>query len=233
VTARRLDGVSYVEHLRRAGVEMPELGSTIVLALHPAARPARGRELGGPFGAVERERFGGKIATVTPLGPGPAVTAITIEMLAALGVSAVIGVGIASRLARDGRACLDSEGFVIDTAASDESVANSYGGHRGADPKMTNLLCNELGYPAVKTFSTSVPFRLDVGAALACGASTVEMEAAALFSVSKEMDIAVGLTVVISDTTTPTTWQPADSSEVRNQATALGARCRAIAETNL
>jgi len=233
VTARRLDGRVYVDHLRDTGVDMPDLGTTIVLALHPAARPARGRELGGPFGAVERERFGGKVATIAPLGPGPAVTAITLEMLAALGVSTVIAVGIASRLAHDGVDHDDGIGFVIDTAVADESVARSYGGHLRADPELTELLCHELGYSTATTFSTSTPFRLDVEAALESGATTVEMEAAALFSVSREMAMTVGLAVVISDVTTSKSWQPADNTEVRDRAFALGARCRTVAETML
>jgi len=233
VSAPRLDGRAYVDHLRNTGVEMPDLGATIVLALHPAARPARGRELGGPFGAVERERFGRRIVTVAPLGPGPAVTAITLEMLAALGVSTVIAVGIASRLRHDARPCDDGPGFVVEAAVADESVAHSYGGHLRADPEVSKMLCHELGYSSVTTFSTSVPFRLDVNAALGSGASTVEMEAAALFSVSREMAISVGLAVVISDVTTPESWQAADNREVQERALALGGRCRAIAETML
>jgi len=75
--ATHLNASTYLDHLRSSGSELPCLGDTVVLALHPAARPPRPRQLGGPFGAVEIERRGGRVVTVSPLGPGPAVVAIT------------------------------------------------------------------------------------------------------------------------------------------------------------
>ncbi|NOX28992.1 MAG: hypothetical protein GXP35_02910 [Actinobacteria bacterium] len=227
--ASQLNASSYLDHLQSSGNDLPTLGDTVVLALHPSARPSRPRQLGGPFGAVEIERRGGRVITVSPLGPGPAVVAITVELLAALGVSNIIATGIASVLAAQEIPGDEPSGFVVEAAISNDSVSCRYGDRLHADPELTDLLRHEVGLSTATSYSTSTPFRLDVAAALASGANLIEMEAAAFFSVSNELGLSAGLAVVPSDVTTATSWHPLDPAVVNARVAALAERCRAIA----
>lgn len=228
MTAEHLDGSRYLQHLRASGVEMPNLGERVLLALHPAARPRRARLLGGPFGSVETTRFGPDVTTVAPLGPGPAVAAMTIEMLAGLGVVEVVAVGVVSRVWSDEDPPEPGAVLVVESAVTDDSVSARYGGQMTAACELSGRLRTHLEAESAKAYSTSTPFRLDVSAVLESGADVVDMEAAALFSSASTFEIAVALAIVISDSTTLAGWQPGDVGTVRRRVGEVASRCRAL-----
>ena len=212
MTSQGLDAAKYLEHLRSTGSVVPSLPDGVVLAMHPGARPRRAKALGGPFGAVERERDG--VVTVSTLGPGSAVAAMTIEMLAALGVRTVVGVGIASAVdttsaagAPDRPAGHVGDVFVVTSAGPGGQVSAAYGGVTDADADLSARLRRRLEVSDVRAWSTPVPFRLDLDAVVRDGAHVVEMEASALFAAGAACGVAVALAVVVSDVSSTSGWQ--------------------------
>ena len=223
-----LDGRRYLEHLGSSGVRLPALGSAVVLALHPAARPNRARRLRCPFGLVDRSRGRSSTTTVSPLGPGAAVAAMTVEMLHALGVKTILGVGVASAVQPAAAARNHGSVLVVEGAVGTEAVSAAYSGDPRADAALVGQLCTALEAERGRAFSTAVPFRLDLDAVARSSADVIDMEAAALFSAANAFGLAAGLAVVISDTTGPGSWVAGDPNAVRCAVGAVAGTAREI-----
>lgn len=221
----RLDAAAYLDHLGSTGTPIDSPGATVLLALHPAALARRSRTQRAPYGSVQRPRRGIPIATVQPHGPGPAVAAMAVDLLAASGVEAIVGVGIASLLDHGGSPV--PRAVVIDSAVADESVSPRYGGHPHADPALTSRLDDTVDNSVRgAAFSTAVPFRVDRTAALASGATVIDMEAAALFAAAHTCGIAAALVVVPSDLTGADHWKALDPTPVAETVGAIANRIR-------
>lgn len=225
-----LDGRRYLAHLGSAGVSLPELGSVVVMALHPGARPLRARTIDGPFGAVDQGRGRNKAITISPLGPGAAVVAMTVEMLHALGVRTIFAVGVASAIQRCAEGRSHGSVVVIDNAVANDAVSAAYSADARADAALTDELCVALEAERGQAFSTSIPFRLDLEAVMGSSADVVDMEAAALFSAATAFGVAAALAVVISDTTTANEWIPGDPATLRPAVRAVGDMARELVE---
>lgn len=224
---RGLDAASYLAHVIASGGVVPDLDPAVVLALTPAARPRRARSLGGPFGAAERDRTG--VVSVSPVGPGPAVAAMTIELAAACGVRDLVAIGTAGSFDRTHDGAPDAgTHLVVEASRSDESVSRRYGGCCHADPGLTGELARRLGADRTVAWTTAAPFRLDLDAVDASGASVIEMEAAALFAAGASTGVRVGLVVVVSDATTAAGWVGHDAVVVRRAVEGAAAACREL-----
>ena len=227
MTDTHLSAHAYLDHLSAVGQPAPALPGAVVCALHPSARPRKAKSLGGPFGAVERDKQTATV-TVSTLGPGAAVAAMTVEMLAAVGVTSIIAVGVASGVLRRGNEWDGAAVAVIADAISDESVSPAYGGWTNANEALTSRLCSAIGAEPVTSYSTSTPFRLDTEAVLASEAAVVDMEASALFASASDCGVAAALVVVISDMTSDDGWTACDRSVVDSRVVAVALACRAI-----
>lgn len=227
MTVESLDARLYLDHLAREGTVLPDLGDSVLLAMHPAARPRRGKSLGGPFAIAERAR-GESIPTVSPLGPGPAVAAMTVDMLACLGVKRLIVVGVASAVVRGDDAVAIGSTAVIHGSIADEVVSGRYGGHLQADVTLTDLLGSSLVANKLISYSTATPFRLDVAAVMDSGADLVEMESSAIFAASRCCSIATSAVVVVSDFTSAQGWIPGDKAVVAPAVSRLAESCRQL-----
>ena len=137
--------------------------------------------------------------------PGGPTAAVTIDLLATLGVSSVVAVGLAASLRHE---LSTGEVVVAGDAVADECVSKRYGGHLDADPHLTAALSASLGASVVTAATTDAPFRQfphDV-ARLAHQAAVLEMEGAALFAASFQCSIRCGLVLVVSDLLAPSGW---------------------------
>ena len=221
-----LDARSYLAHLRTNGVVSPKLGDTVVLALHPAATARRSRSHPSPFGSVQLPRRGVPIPTVTPIGPGPAVAAMTVDLLAESGVGTIVGIGIASHVDRDGQP--PPRAVVIGAAISDESVSARYDERLLADPALTRKLLDTVEHADVGiAYTTAAPFRVDTSKVMASAALVIEMEASALFAAGNRRGVKVGLVVVPSDRTAADHWVPLPAGPVAESVGAIANRIRA------
>ena len=218
-----LDARSYLAHLKTMGQTAPDLGKSVLLALHPAARPSRSRSIDGPFGSIDIERRGPRIPTVSPLGPGSAVAAMTVDLLAALGVETIVGVGVGSEIGSETGPCAP---IVINAATANNMVSEAYGGQCIADGSLSDALASRLGCAQGLSFTTSTPFRLDQNAAVASGAAVIDMEAAALFASAHALGIKSTIVIVPSDTTGLRYWQSGDHAVVSTLVKEVANQCR-------
>ena len=228
IMSRGLDAKAYLADLADNGIPLPQLPRAIVLAMHPDVFPRRCREMAGPFGRVVATRRAPSVVTVGPLGPGPAVAAVTIELLAELGVTSIVAVGIASAVQRDDVALVPGSFVVVDEAVTSDAVASAYAPSTNASRSLTASVVEATQAQRGRTYSTSIPFRLDVEDVLASGADVVEMEGAALFAAAASRGVEVSLAVAISDVTSVDGWKPGDRSIVGASTTALADTCREV-----
>ncbi len=151
------------------------------------------------------------LAFVSGYGLGAPMTAIMLEILAALGVEQFILLGTAGALANT----LNAADIVLCTqAVCDEGVSKDYTNRTlaEADESLINILKTVL--PTAKTgksWTTSSLFR-ETAAETAyyaqAGITTVEMEAATLFSIAQAKNLKAAAVFVISDLLADNKWEP-------------------------
>jgi len=226
--SRGLDAKAYLADMADNGISLPTLPRAVVLALHPEAIPRKGKEVNGPFGRIVTTRRSPSVATVSPLGPGPAVAAVTVELLAELGVTTIVAVGIASAVDRGDGGLESGSVAVIEQAVLSGDVSAAYGTSKSASVLLTGRVADVAGARRVSTYCTSVPFRLDVDDVVSSGADVVEMEASALFASAASRGLEVALAVVVSDVTSAEGWRPGVRSVVGAAIGELATTCREL-----
>ena len=194
----------YLDALRHR----PRLGSNAVLVFDSSAVPKRGRlKRPSPFRAIAP--MGESSAVVLAAGPGGPTAAVTIELLAQLGVDSIVTVGLAASLRPDQNV---GEPVVPVAAISDEGVSSRYGGHLLPDPELATKLTVATGAITGATVSIDTPFRHDAHriAELSEAAVTLEMECAAIFAASNHLGIRSAAILVVSDHLLSSGWLMGD-----------------------
>jgi len=220
-----LSASNYVQQ----GDERSRLPERVVLVFDESALPRRGRRKHpAPFRGVVTDKKS-SVAVVLASGPGGPTAAVTMELLATLGVTSVVAVGLAASLRLD---FATGSVMVAGDAVADECVSKRYGGHLEADPGLTASLCEALGAPTTTTATTDVPFRQfphDV-ARLAHHAGVLEMEGAVLFAAAAECGIRCGLVLVVSDLLAPSGWIMGNGAVAHQALTTSVATARTMLE---
>jgi uridine phosphorylase len=193
-----------------AGTPPPGVVLTWQASLAEQVRERRaGREIPGPAGPLAVLASGLGFARL-PIGAP--VAAIVIEELAALGLQAVVGVGTAGAIG-DGLAPGDL--VVCSGALRDEGTSHHYAPpDRFAlpDPGLTGRLRAQLPQAVPgPSWTTDAPYREtaeEITAYRAEGILTVEMEAAALFTVARHIGLAAAAVFCVSDVLHGEQWEP-------------------------
>lgn len=209
VTPRRL-----LEYRALQGVAADTPPRAVVLTwqarLQEQVRERRaGHEVPGPAGPLVVLPSG---LGFTRLPIGAPVAAIVIEELAALGVQAVVGVGTAGAIS-DRLAPGDL--VVCSGALRDEGTSHHYappGRFALPDPGLTRDLRAQLpqALPGM-SWTTDAPYREtaeEITAYRGEGILTVEMEAAALFTVARHTGVAAAAVFCVSDVMHGEQWEP-------------------------
>ena len=143
---------------------------------------------------------------------GAPVAAIVVEELAALGAEAVIGVGTAGAI---GGGLAAGDLVVCSRALRDEGTSHHYAPPErfaAPDPGLTGLLRAKLPAAASgPTWTTDAPYRETVEEITRYrgeGILTVEMEAAALFTVARLSGLAAAAAFCVSDVLHGEQWEP-------------------------
>jgi len=178
------------------------------------ARSRRHRRSSHPFRSVGSLSNG--VDIVVAPGPGSPVAAVTVEFLAAFGVTRLISVGTAGRLVPDGPSTR-----VVGQAVSDEGTSCHYGDDLRPDQDLLAALLTEQGGSAGVALTTDVPFRQTPRRLRSHSevADLIEMECAAIFSSARAFNIRAGAILVVSDTFGRHDWTRSDPAETL---TALG-----------
>ncbi len=149
-------------------------------------------------------------------GPGAPYAAIILEELAALGVRRFVIVGMAGSLQSD----LESGRTVVcERALRDEGTSHHYGAvgrYARPSPGLTRALRatldrNAIPYEVGATWTIDTPYRetlAEVRRYRSEGILTVEMEAAAVFTVARIRGCEAAALFVISDHLTDRKWEP-------------------------
>lgn len=158
---------------------------------------------------------GGKVAIIGRFGVGAPAAVVMLEELIAFGVKRFVSVGTAGGLVKG---LFPGELVVCSGALRDEGASYHYlpeGRPALPDPGLSDAL-------AAAFDSASVPYRRglswttdgiyretrpDVDAAVALGAVTVEMEAAALFAAAEYRRVPLAACFTISDSLAETEWR--------------------------
>lgn len=174
------------------------------------ASPRRHRRSRHPFRQLAS--LTDDVDIVVATGPGAPVAAITVELLAAFGVSRIIAVGSAGRL--DASASTPNTA-VIERAESDEGTSAHYGDNLSADRTLTAALVHRLEIPAATALTTDVPFRhtSERLSTHRSRADFVEMECAALFAASHHAGLAAAAIVIGSDEFDGDNWRPVQPAD--------------------
>lgn len=162
------------------------------------------------------ERTGGSVAVVGDFGLGAPATAMVLEGLVACGVTDVVIVGGAGTLQPD---CPLGSVVVCNRAIRDEGVSHHYvapGKYALPSPELTRRLTEAIaaaGLPARSgtTWTTDAPYRETVEEVRQFqreGVITVEMEAAALFSVAQVRGVRAAAAFFVTDSLADLTWRP-------------------------
>jgi uridine phosphorylase len=167
------------------------------------------REIAGPAGAVLELS---PTVGFARLPIGAPVVAIVLEELAVLGVELIVGVGTAGALAD---ALRPGDGVVCSAALRDEGTSHHYAPPSpwaSPDPGLVSSLQAALPDAAVgPTWTTDAPYREtteEIGRYRSEGILTVDMEAAALFTVAEALGLRAASVFCISDTLHGTEWAP-------------------------
>jgi len=167
------------------------------------------REVHGPAGplAVLTPRLG-----FARLPIGAPMAAIVVEELAALGVEAVVGVGTAGAIG-DGLAPGDL--VVCSGALRDEGTSHHYappGRFALPEPSLTRLLQARLPAAAFGlSWTTDAPYREtaeEIRRYRGEGILTMDMQAAALFTVARHTGLAAAAMFCVSDVLHGDQWEP-------------------------
>ncbi|MGH9279829.1 MAG: nucleoside phosphorylase [Acidimicrobiales bacterium] len=167
------------------------------------------REVAGPAGSVVELSPAVGFARL-PIG-APAV-GIVVEELAAVGVEVIVGVGTAGAIAGGLR---PGDTVLCSAALRDEGVSHHYApAARWAEPDEALLTRLRAALPDAvvgRSWTTDAPYRETLEEIVAYrgeGVLTVEMEAAALFTVSRCVGIRAASVFCISDILHGTEWEP-------------------------
>lgn len=212
----------FLEYLRRSGllpdvaapeaallVYQPDLSKHLVGAKRPPDV-----HLFAPVHVVERE--GGRIAVASGFGVGAPVAALVLEHLIAWGVQRFLSIGTAGGL-QPGAATGDI--VVCAGAIRDDGVSHHYApADAPALPSagLTARLAGELEARGIShrtgtTWTVDAPYRETVAEARhyqAQGVLTVEMEAAAVFTVGASRGVDVAAAFAVSDSLAEARWNP-------------------------
>jgi uridine phosphorylase len=149
-------------------------------------------------------------------GIGAPAAVVVLEELIGLGVRQFIAIGTAGGLQKN----LKIGDFVVcETAIRDEGTSYHYlepGKYASGSPALTQKLRDSLNQSGYKIFSgmswsVDAPYREttdEVRQYQSEGVLTVEMEAAALFSVAHYRNVALAATFVITDSLADLKWNP-------------------------
>lgn len=181
-----------------------------------------------PFRSVAAIDAG--VAVVAAMGPGAPVAAVTVELLAALGVRQIVSVGTAGRLSASGQ---DPSLHLAERAVSDEGTSVHYGATLVPDHGLLDLLHSLTGASKSVTLTTDVPFRhtADRLAQHRNQAELVEMEVAAIYAAAHHHRVAAASLLVISDEFGTSDWEPIAGPEVTAMlSTAVQTACQALSQ---
>ena len=158
----------------------------------------------------------GKIAVVGGFGVGAPAATLALENLIAYGVKKFISIGTAGTLQKD---LSIGDLVVCDKAIRDEGVSHhylateqyAYGSER-LTKKLTNTLADlKHSYQVGSSWTIDAVFRETIAEAQRYqseGILTVEMEAAALFSVAKYRGVDLATLLTVSDSLAELKWNP-------------------------
>lgn len=173
----------------------------------------------------DTEGSGSRVAIVGKFGIGAPAAAVMLEELIAWGVKSFISIGFAGGLIQG----LHPGAVVLCTGAlRDEGVSYHYvpgGGLALPDEAMSDDLGSAfeaagVPYHSGITWTTDAIYREtkeEIDSVVARGASTVEMEASALFTVARYRQIPIASCFTISDSLAETEWQPEFLSKDSNE----------------
>jgi uridine phosphorylase len=192
--------------------------------LRHAVKTQRGRKVGGFYGETYLLRkTDGQVAVTGNFGLGAPVTTVLMEDFAAYGVRQFIALGIAGGL-QDGQRLGDI--VVAQEAIRDEGTSYHYAppeyiatppGHL-TTRVMSILAAANVAHDAGPSWTTDAPYRettAEISHYRAAGVRTVEMEAAALFTVGTYLRVETAAIFVIGDTLTGGRWyMPADLERI-------------------
>ena len=159
-------------------------------------------------------------------GFGAPTAVMTLEELAALGVSRFVNLGAAGGLQQDMSV---GDIVVCERAIRDEGTSNHYlpeAKYSGSCPDLTERLCEAIerkGIPYRKgtSWTTDAPYRETVEEFqrhCSDGVATVEMEASALFAVGAFRGVSVSSVFAISDILSEGAWNQGYHSEEKLEA---------------
>lgn len=178
------------------------------------------RDASGPAGrfAIVTRRSGGPVGLLVPPGVGGPSLAVAVEEAAALGAREFISIGMAG-----GLSSVVGPGSVLllDAALPGDGTSTAYGAGPGpvspdeglATEIALRLERAGLEHERALSWTTDAVYRetpAAILAAVAGGASVVEMEAAGLFAVAGALGIRAAAVVVVADDVSDLTWRPPD-----------------------
>ena len=212
----------FLAYLRQAGaLDDRETPGGVVLCYHRSLydhvlrteglQSPRRRDLPLPLPSTD-----GQVGLVGQFGFGAPVATAVLELLAALGASAMVSIGTAGSLQRD---LAPGDLVLCEAAVRDEGVSHHYlppARLAAAPAELTATLGTALRQAGL-AFRTGVswtidtPYRETVAEARhyqAEGVLCVEMEAAALFAVAEVRGLRLASAFVISDSLAELVWNP-------------------------
>jgi uridine phosphorylase len=172
---------------------------------------------GSLFGGLRLlDETGGRVSICGGFGIGAPAAATVMEELIALGVRRIVSIGSAGGLTKTLQV---GDAVLCDRAIRDEGVSHHYlepAKYAEATPGLTDKLgkqLEEVGFAPHRGTSWTIdtPFRETVAEARHYqqeGVLTVEMEAAALFSVAAYRGVEIASAFVISDLLADLVWEP-------------------------
>ena len=164
----------------------------------------------------DAEGSGSRLAIIGKFGIGAPAAAVMLEELIAWGVKSFISIGFAGGLIKG----LHPGAVVLCTGAlRDEGVSYHYvpgGGLALPDEALSDDLGSAFDaagvpYQSGITWTTDAIYREtkeEIDSVVARGATTVEMEASALFTVARYRQVPMAACFTISDSLAETEWQP-------------------------
>ncbi len=212
----------FLAYLREAG-QLPDVAAprgAVLFYQRPPAVHVIGNprppdlHLFAPVHVVERD--GRRAAVASGFGVGAPVAALVLEHLVAWGVRRVLSIGIAGGLQPG---ALIGDVVVCTAAVRDEGVSHHYvasGRAAGASAALSSELTAELdarhiAHQRGESWTIDAPYRETLQEARHYqgeGVLSVEMEAAALFTVGRARGVDVAAAFVLSDSLAEDHWTP-------------------------
>ena len=214
-----LDGKKMLAHRRQHGLlptfEPPDM---VIFCYH---RPLlsqfrwRSKRVEGFFGEtylLKKRGTWGRSALVGNFGVGAPALAVLLEEWAAFGVKRFVSVGMAGAIQPHLQA---GDVMFCQRALRDEGTSHHYDASAARYAEATSVFTQRLiqkwphPHHAGASWTTDAPYREtrpEVDAYAAEGILTVEMEAAALFTVGNYLGVETAAILVVGDRVTPTGW---------------------------